>query len=111
MFQQLNVEVLGVVENMSFFIGDDGREYDLFGKGGAQLMAQRLGVPFLGAIPINTALRENSDRGEPVRNFTDDSPRNRALVQALEQMVTSVENQVALAGFRIGRSTPSLSIS
>jgi ATP-binding protein involved in chromosome partitioning len=111
MFQQLNIEVLGVVENMSFFIGDDGKEYDLFGKGGAQLMAQRLGVPFLGAIPINTALRENSDRGEPTANFTDTTPRNRALVQALEQMTTAIENQVSLAGFRAGKSTPSLSIS
>jgi ATP-binding protein involved in chromosome partitioning len=111
MFQQLNIDVLGVVENMSFFIGDDGKEYDLFGKGGAQLMAQRLGVPFLGAVPINTALRENGDRGDPVANFTDTSPRNRALVQALEQMVTNVENQVALASFRAGKATPSLSIS
>jgi ATP-binding protein involved in chromosome partitioning len=111
MFQQLNIEVLGVVENMSFFIGDDGKEYDLFGKGGAQLMAQRLGVPFLGALPINTALRENSDRGEPERNFTDQSPRNKPLVHALEQMVTNIENQVALAGFRVGKSTPSLSIN
>jgi ATP-binding protein involved in chromosome partitioning len=111
MFQQLSIEVLGVVENMSFFIGDDGKEYDLFGKGGAQLMAQRLGVPFLGALPINTALRENSDRGEPERNFTDQSPRNRALVQAMEQMVTNIENQVALAGFRVGKTVPSLSIS
>ncbi len=111
MFQQLQIEVLGVVENMSFFVGDDGKEYDLFGRGGAQMMAQRLGVPFLGAVPINTALRENSDQGDPVANFTDTSPRNRPLVQALEQMVTNVENQVALASFRTGQSAPSLSIS
>lgn len=111
MFQQLQIEVLGVVENMSFFVGDDGKEYDLFGRGGAELMAQRLGVPFLGALPINMALRQNSDEGNPTANFTDTSARNRPLVQALEQMVSNVENQVALAGFRTGRSTPSLSIS
>src|SRR5690606_18243727 len=48
MFQQLNVDVLGVVENMSFFIGDDGKEYDIFGRGGAEAMAQRLNLPYLG---------------------------------------------------------------
>lgn len=111
MFQQLNIEVLGVVENMSFFIGDDGREYDLFGKGGAQLMAQRLGLPFLGALPINTSLRENSDCGEPLANFTDGSARNRPLAAALEQMVTNIENQASLAGFKAGRATPALSIT
>src|SRR5690606_28125125 len=65
MFQQLGVEVLGVVENMSFFIGDDGKEYDIFGRGGAEVMAQRLNIPFLGAIPINMSLRANSDAGDP----------------------------------------------
>jgi ATP-binding protein involved in chromosome partitioning len=110
MFQQLNVEVLGVVENMSYFIGDDGKEYDLFGRGGAELMAQRLGVPFLGAIPINMALRINSDVGDPTANFTDSSPRNRPLVGALEGMVTNIENQVALASLRTGARAPTLSI-
>jgi ATP-binding protein involved in chromosome partitioning len=111
MFQQLAIEVLGVVENMSFFIADDGREYDLFGKGGAQLMAQRLGVPFLGAIPINTALRVNSDSGDPSLNFTDTSPRNRALTDALENLVTNVERHAALASLRVGASKPNLAIS
>src|SRR5690606_34759536 len=63
MFNQLNVNVLGIVENMSYFIGDDGKEYDIFGRGGAQVMAHELGVPFLGAIPINMRLRANSDGG------------------------------------------------
>lgn len=110
MFQQLNVEVLGVVENMSYFIGDDGKEYDLFGRGGAELMAQRLGVPFIGAVPINMALRINSDAGDPAANFTDASPRNRPLTAALEGMVTNIENQVALAGLRSGARAPTLSI-
>jgi ATP-binding protein involved in chromosome partitioning len=111
MFQQLNIEVLGVVENMSYFVGDDGREYDIFGRGGAQTMAQRLGVPFLGAVPINMALRENSDRGDPVANFTDDSPRNAQTRVALERLVQNLESQVALAGMRAGRVGPTLTIS
>ena len=111
MFQQLNIDVLGVVENMSYFIGDDGKEYDIFGKGGAQLMAQRLGVPFLGVVPINTSLRQNSDSGDPIANFTDMSPRNKPLADALTRLVTNIENQTALASMRKGHSTPTLSIS
>jgi ATP-binding protein involved in chromosome partitioning len=51
MFQQLDVEVLGIVENMSYFIGDDGKEYDIFGRGGAEQMAQRLGPALPGWHP------------------------------------------------------------
>jgi ATP-binding protein involved in chromosome partitioning len=111
MFQQLNIDVLGVVENMSSFIGDDGKEYDLFGKGGAQMMAQRLGLPFLGALPVNMALRQNSDAGDPTSNFTEHSPRNAPLVRALETLVSNVESQVALASLRSGSQRPTLSIS
>ncbi len=111
MFQQLRIDVLGVVENMSYFVGDDGKEYDLFGRGGAQVMAQRTGVPFLGAIPITMALRENSDLGEPTANFTDPSPRGRELASALERLTQNLEGQVALAALRSGVKTPSLTIS
>jgi ATP-binding protein involved in chromosome partitioning len=111
MFQQLGIEVLGVVENMSWFVGDDGKEYDIFGRGGAQTMAQRLGVPFLGAVPINMALRERSDSGEPTANYTDRTPRNMPLVEALERLTVNLENQVALAAVRLGHTTPTLSIS
>ncbi|HNB60196.1 MAG TPA: Mrp/NBP35 family ATP-binding protein, partial [Phycisphaerales bacterium] len=110
MFQQLHIEVLGVVENMSYFVGDDGKEYDIFGRGGAQMMAQRLGVPFLGALPINMALRERSDSGDPTGNFEDKTPRNAPTSEALEKLVTSVEAQAALAAIRSGQMTPSLKI-
>ncbi len=111
MFQQLGIEVLGVVENMSWFVGDDGKEYDIFGRGGAQAMAQRLGVPFLGAVPINMALRERSDTGNPTGNFTDTSARNRPLVEALDRLVVNLENQAAMAAVRTGKTTPQLTIS
>lgn len=111
MFQQLHIEVLGVVENMSYFVGDDGKEYDIFGRGGAQTMAQRLGSPFLGAVPINMALREHGDSGEPTLNFTDRSARNAQTAEALERLVTNLESQVALANIRTGKSAPTLSIS
>lgn len=111
MFQQLRIEVLGVVENMSYFIGDDGKEYDIFGRGGAEVMAQRLGLPFLGAVPINMALRANCDSGEPLKNFDPRQAGGEALSAALENLVTTLEGQVALATLRQGKSKPTLTIS
>ncbi|QKK06896.1 MAG: Mrp/NBP35 family ATP-binding protein [Planctomycetota bacterium] len=111
MFQQLKIDILGVVENMSFFIGDDGKEYDIFGRGGAEIMAQRMGLPFLGSIPINTALRANSDSGNPSDNFNPATAGGDALPQALQSLVTTLEGQVALASLRQGKSKPTLSIS
>jgi ATP-binding protein involved in chromosome partitioning len=110
MFQQLGIEILGIVENMSTFIADDvspAREYDLFGRGGAQLMAQRLGLPFLGELPITVKLRENSDKGDPTANFEPGTP----LVGHLDGLVTNLENQVALASFKMGAKAPTLTIS
>jgi ATP-binding protein involved in chromosome partitioning len=105
MFQQLGVDVLGVVENMSFFVGDDGREYDLFGRGGAEIMAQTMGLPFLGAIPIITALRANSDSGTPLQNWND--PK---LAAALDRMVKNVASQVSIASFGNKFVQPTLSV-
>ncbi|MBL8764640.1 MAG: Mrp/NBP35 family ATP-binding protein [Phycisphaerae bacterium] len=107
MFQQLGVEVLGVVENMSYFIGDDGKEYDIFGRGGAERMASRAGVPFLGRVPINMALRANSDAGNPAANFEGAS----TLPRELEAMIKNVEAQAALASFKMGTERPTLTIS
>ncbi len=108
MFQQLGIEVLGVVENMSYFIGDDGKEYDIFGRGGAETMAQRLGLAFLGAVPINMKLREHSDAGTPEKNFTQAGP---ALKESLEKLVQRAESQVAMAVLRKDQRTPTLSVS
>jgi ATP-binding protein involved in chromosome partitioning len=107
MFQQLNIEVLGVVENMSYFIGDDGKEYDIFGRGGAQVMAQEMGVPFLGAVPINMNLRANSDGGDPTANFTG----GRNLADPLEAMVRNVAGQISIVSLSGHSAAPSLSVS
>lgn len=69
MFEQMDIPVLGVVENMSYFIGDDGKEYDIFGRGGAAAMANKLNLPMLGNVPINTAIRAHGDAGDPRKNF------------------------------------------
>ena len=111
MFESLGVEVLGVVENMSFFIGDDGKEYDIFGKGGAQMMAQKLNHPFLGAIPINMALRANGDGGKPTHNFDPSTAGGEALPKAFEAMVDAFEAQVTLAQMSKGASKPTLTVN
>ncbi|WP_375449839.1 Mrp/NBP35 family ATP-binding protein [uncultured Devosia sp.] len=67
MLRRLNVPLLGLVENMSYFIAPDtGRRYDIFGTGGAETAASSLDMPFLGAIPLVMTIRETSDGGQPV---------------------------------------------
>jgi ATP-binding protein involved in chromosome partitioning len=67
MFHKVNVPVLGIVENMSYFqCPECGTRSDIFGHGGARHEAERLGVPFLGEIPLHMAIRANSDAGTPV---------------------------------------------
>ncbi|MDQ0509945.1 Mrp/NBP35 family ATP-binding protein [Ancylobacter amanitiformis] len=75
MFQKVNVPVLGVVENMSYFMCPHcGTRSDIFGHGGARHEAQRLGVPFLGEVPLQMAIRETSDAGRPIVATAPDSP-------------------------------------
>jgi ATP-binding protein involved in chromosome partitioning len=92
MFQQLNTPVLGIIENMSYFLTPDGVTHDLFGRGGAEAAAQKLGLPFLGAIPIFTELRINSDAGTPQKNF-EGTP---ALAQSLMQIAQHLAGQISL---------------
>jgi ATP-binding protein involved in chromosome partitioning len=75
MFRRVNVPVLGIVENMSMFICPHcGGRSDIFGHGGARHEAERLGVPFLGEVPLDIAIREKSDAGMPVVATAPDSP-------------------------------------
>jgi ATP-binding protein involved in chromosome partitioning len=92
MFQQLQTAVLGIVENMSYFVAPDGSEHDLFGRGGAESAAQKLGLPFLGSIPIYTELRINSDAGKPHLNFEG----NPILAGALMKIVQNLAGQISL---------------
>ena len=72
MFEKVKIPVVGLIENMSSFIcPDNGKQYDIFGKGGAKKYAQQAGITFLGEIPINIQLRERGDSGEMAANFDD----------------------------------------
>lgn len=81
MAQKVNLSVVGVIENMSWFRGDDGKVYELFGRGGGQELADALGVPLLGQVPLVPALREGADEGRPI-TVTD--PEDEASVAFTE---------------------------
>ena len=96
MFEELGVPVLGVVENMSSFVDDTGREHDLFGKGGAEIMAQTMGLTFLGSLAIRPALRVHSDRGTPLANWND--ARLGAELDAIARNVAQRVSTLAMLG-------------
>jgi ATP-binding protein involved in chromosome partitioning len=67
MFRKVEIPILGIVENMSYFVAPDtGTRYDIFGHGGAEKEAQRINVPFLGAVPLAMPIRETADAGKPI---------------------------------------------
>jgi ATP-binding protein involved in chromosome partitioning len=74
MFRKVNIPMLGMVENMSYFICPDcGKRYDIFGSGGAERKAAELDVPFLGGVPINIGIRQRGDAGDTAGNYSDDA--------------------------------------
>jgi len=98
MFRKLNAPILGVVENMSTYVCPQcGRQEQIFGSGGARKTAERLGIPFLGEIPLATAVREKSDSGEPVVLSQPDSPAAKAFAQIAQQLVAQVKVRAAEA--------------
>ena len=92
MFQQLGANVLGIVENMSYFIPPDlpDRQYDLFGSGGGEKTSHELKIPLLGCIPLEIPLREGGDVGLPIVVSHPDSPSAKALVAIAQQVAAKV---------------------
>jgi ATP-binding protein involved in chromosome partitioning len=91
MFETVAVPVLGVVENMSYFIAPDtGNRYDIFGKGGGEKLAEQYGVPFLGAVPLGMEVREGGDKGVPVVISQPDSPQSAAFRHVAEEVARQV---------------------
>jgi ATP-binding protein involved in chromosome partitioning len=90
MFQELNVPILGVVENMSFLELPDGTRMDIFGSGGGESMAETAGVPFLGAIPMDPDVRQGGDQGSPVVISRPDSAAAKALRSLAESIAASL---------------------
>jgi ATP-binding protein involved in chromosome partitioning len=91
MFRRVNVPVLGIVENMSYFVCTRcGERHEIFGHGGARAEAERLGVPFLGEVPLDAKLRERSDLGEPVMAVEPQSLHAKIYRAMAEQVWASV---------------------
>ncbi|MCE0484801.1 MAG: Mrp/NBP35 family ATP-binding protein [Methylacidiphilales bacterium] len=87
MFAKVNVPVLGLIENMSYFVcPNDGNKYDIFGTGGGQREAARLGVPLLAQVPLEIALRESGDRGVPLTYTDPDGPTGTVFHQVAETL-------------------------
>jgi ATP-binding protein involved in chromosome partitioning len=104
MFNRVNVPVLGIVENMSYFVCPHcGTRSDIFGHGGARREAERLGVPFLGEVPLHMEIRERSDAGLPVVTTVPDGPHARIY----RDIAARVRDQ--LAG-RSGKAAPKIVI-
>ena len=92
MFQQLGVRVLGIVENMSYFIPPDlpDRRYDIFGSAGGEKTAKELNVPLLGCVPLEIPLREGGDSGVPIVAGDPDSASAKALRAIAQQIAAKV---------------------
>jgi ATP-binding protein involved in chromosome partitioning len=86
MAQKVNLEVKGIIENMSWFVGDDGKRYEIFGAGGGTELAERLDVPLLGQVPLLPELRAGADSGHPVVVELPDSDAARAFAQIAERI-------------------------
>ena len=98
MFQKVNVPIIGLIENMSWFICDNcSKEHDIFGKGGVKKAAKKEGVPFLGAIPLTTDLRTGGDTGKPVVLNSPDSPASKAFMEIVTRVIEQLPRDQAAA--------------
>jgi ATP-binding protein involved in chromosome partitioning len=91
MFAKVNVPVLGLIENMSYFLcPSDGKRYDIFGNGGGRREAARLKVPLLGELPIDIPTREAGDRGMPIVVADEDSPISQEFLRIAQRLISEV---------------------
>jgi len=102
MAEKVELPVVGVIENMSWFIGDDGKRYEIFGSGGGQALADTLGVPLLGQIPLVPALREGGDTGRPISVTDPDSDAARAFTAIAERLDAAAPRRIRHPELRIG---------
>ena len=91
MYRKLNVPTLGIVENMSYYACSGcGQESDLFGRGGGERVAEELGIPFLGNIPLYAPIRVGGDTGAPIVSAEPESPAGRAFLHIAERAAAQI---------------------
>ena len=91
MFQKLNVNIAGIIENMSSFISGDGKEHFIFGKDGAENMSKNLNIDLLGKIPIEIGLREGADNGKPYVEFFENSNTSKEIIKIAKKITEKVK--------------------
>ncbi len=94
MAAKVDLEMLGVIENMSGFTTPDGERFTIFGEGGGQLLADQLDVPLLGKIPLSEDLREHADSGEPLVIANPDAPASQAIREAARGILASTPQEL-----------------
>jgi ATP-binding protein involved in chromosome partitioning len=100
MFRQLNIPLLGVVENMSYFVcGHCSERTEIFGHGGGRRMAEELSVPFLGEVPIDTRVRSGGDEGTPIVAAAPEAPA----AVAFQEVAGKVAAQLSIQAMRVLR--------
>jgi ATP-binding protein involved in chromosome partitioning len=94
MATKFDLELLGVIENMSGFTTPDGERFTIFGEGGGQLLADELDIPLLGKVPLSEPLREHADGGTPLVTAEPDSPASQAIRQAARGIVAMTPQEL-----------------
>jgi ATP-binding protein involved in chromosome partitioning len=104
MFQSghVKIPVRGVIENMSWFTGDDGKRYELFGSGGGEQLAERLDAPLIGQVPLLPELRSGGDEGRPIMATDPESEPGRAFVAIAEWIDTHKPTKRRNAALKVG---------
>ncbi len=91
MFDKTGVKILGLIDNMSFFKGDDGKEYKIFGEGGVERTAKEFNKTFLGKIPLNQDLRNSADKGNPLTHSEPDHEVSKIFKDIAEKIKQSFQ--------------------
>ena len=91
MFDKTGVKILGLIDNMSFFKGDDGKEYKIFGEGGVEKTAKEFNKNFLGKIPLNQDLRSSADKGDPLTHSNPDHEISKIFKSIAEKIKQSFQ--------------------
>jgi ATP-binding protein involved in chromosome partitioning len=94
MARKFDLEILGVIENMSGFTTPDGERFTIFGEGGGQMLADEIDVPLLGKVPLSEPLREHSDEGTPLVISEPDSPAAQAIRQAARGIIAATPQEL-----------------
>jgi ATP-binding protein involved in chromosome partitioning len=106
MAAKFDLELLGVIENMSGFTTPDGERFTIFGEGGGQLLADELDVPLLGKVPLSEPLREHADDGTPLVTEEPDSPASQAIRQAARGIIAATPRELPVLQAVPGAAEP-----